>query len=140
DGGQDRERHYSVGVHEATSSKAERMRKIVVLGDSAAQAGGGWASGVGRKREHQQDRNDGHVVEETSSKDGGGQHRENTLVAGLARLRGDDAVGFDEIRNTGKERGEQKNDYRERALRIFDGRLAKGLHAIADRFHTSERR
>src|SRR5205823_8607629 len=92
------------------------------------------------KREDQQDGSDSQVIENAFAENSDGEHREDALVSGPAGHCGDDSVGFDEVGNSGKKHGENENDHGKSALGVFDGRLAKSLHAVADRLHSSERR
>ena len=63
---------------------------------------------------------------------------ERRLWYPAARIGGGDAVNLHEIGNSRQQHREEKNNHGEAALGVFHGRLAKGLHAVADSFDAGQ--
>src|SRR5690242_7227536 len=135
-----REDHDAVGVNEAAATVAEGVRQIIVLGDGAAEAGKIGKRGVRGKRKNKKNAGNGDVVKNAFAKNGCDEHGEKALVAGMARVGGGNAIGFDEIRNPCKQNRQKKNDDGQRALRVFHARFAERFDAIADGFDAGKRR
>src|SRR5579864_963780 len=129
-----RQDHDAIGINEATSAIAESVRKVIVLRDGAAKAREIRKGGVGGQRKNKENGGDSQIIEKALAEHGGNEHRENALVAGLARIRGHDAVSLHEIGDSRQQHPENENNHGEGALRVFHGRFAEGLHTVADRF------
>src|SRR5580698_1699539 len=114
------------------------MREVVVLRDSAAEARKIREGSVGGQRQNNKNGGNGQVVEKASAKHGRAEHGKKALVAGLARNRRNDAVGFHEKGNARQQDRQQKNNNRQSTLSVFHGGLAEGLDAIADRFYAGQ--
>jgi hypothetical protein len=78
-------------------------------------------------------------VEESFSENGKEKEGEYALVARLTGICGGDAVGSDEVGNSGQENSEDGDDDRKSALGILHAGLAEGADAVADSFDPRER-
>src|ERR1700674_852685 len=96
----------SGSVDKSAAAKAEDVGEIVVQGDGAAQARKICKRRVRGQRKNQQDRADGHVIQNSFAEDRGDEHRENALVTRLPWKGRRDAVDFYEIRNSRQEHGQ----------------------------------
>src|SRR6202012_2743927 len=86
-----------------------------------------------------EDGSNGNVVKPAASGDGGNELGEDALIAGAARIGSADIVGAAEKRDAAKEEHEQHNDDGEGPFGVTLNRLAKGVDAIGDGFHTGHR-
>ncbi len=116
------------------------MRQIVVRGDGFAKPRKIREGGVRGERKNEQNRSHRQVVENSLAEDGRNQHGKQALVAGLAGVGGGDAINLYEIRDSGEQQRQQKNNDCERALRVLYGGFAEGFHAVADGLDAGERR
>ena len=125
----------AVGIDQTAPAVPEDVRQVIVLRDGPAEPRKIGESGIGGEREHEQDRAHGQVVKKAFAENGGGEHGENALISGLARIGGGDAVSLHQIGNSRQQHRQQKDNHGEGALRVFHGRLAERLHAVAHSFH-----
>ena len=135
-----RQHVHALGVHQAPSARAERARQKSIVRDGLAQARKIRERGVGRQRQHQQDGADGHVIEEPLPATAATSMDEHALISGRAGIGGGDIVDAHQLGDAGQHHDQQSDDDGQGAPRVFGGRLAKGLHAVADRFHTGHGR
>ncbi len=130
----------SLRVDQAAPAIAERMRQKSVVRNRFAQARKIGERRVCRERQDHQDRADGEVIKQSASRHRRYQQRNHALIPRLARIGRLDAVGAHQISDSGQQNGEQTDDDGQRALRVADGRFAKGAHAVADGFDTGHGR
>src|SRR4029077_1060595 len=87
----------AVGIDKPPPAVSEGVRQVVVLRDGAAEARKIGEGGVGGERKSEKNRGDGQVVEKAFAENGGNQHGEKALVAGLTRVGCRDAVDLHEV-------------------------------------------
>jgi hypothetical protein len=92
--------HDAVGVDEPAPAIAEDVREVVVLRNGAAETRKIGEGGVGGQRENDKDGADRQIVKQAFAENRGGEHGENTLVAGLTRICRRDSVILYEIRDS----------------------------------------
>ncbi len=126
-------------VDETPAPDRERVRKKAVFGEHATDARKVGKARVRRKREHGHDRSNRQVVERAPPHDGGDQHRDDALVAGLSRIGRGDAVRAREVRDAREQDRQNDDDRGERALRVRDRRRPEERDAVADGLHAGHR-
>ena len=127
-------------IDQPSAAMGERVGKVAVLGDHPAKTREIGESGIGRERQHDQDRSDGDVVEYALADDGRDKLREDALIAGLARLGGADAIHVAEVCDAGQQKRQQGDDRGECAAGVDDRRVAERADAVADRLDARHRR
>ena len=132
------ERHQHVDaprVQQPPTAKEEDVGHVVIESNGAGEAGKISERGVGGKREDEQDRSDGEVIEPAVAHHRPGQHGEHALVSGAVGMGGGDTVSAAQERDAGQQNGQQGDDDGEGDLGVFAGGIAKRHHAVADGFN-----